>query len=36
MIREMNAVGILIDLAHTNDVCARDIIETSENDTAKI
>ena len=30
MIREMNAAGILIDLAHTNDVCALDIIETSE------
>lgn len=29
MIREMNACGILIDIAHNNDVCARDIIEQS-------
>jgi membrane dipeptidase len=30
MIREMNRQGILIDLAHTNDVCALDIIDVSE------
>lgn len=30
MVREMNQCGILIDLAHTNDVCALDIIEVSE------
>ncbi len=30
MIEEMNANGILIDLAHTNDVCALDIIELSQ------
>ena len=30
MIEEMNANGILIDLAHTNDVCALDIIELSK------
>ncbi|MBM3276739.1 MAG: membrane dipeptidase [Candidatus Handelsmanbacteria bacterium] len=29
MIREMNRAGILIDLAHTNEVCALDIIENS-------
>ena len=30
MIQEMNRAGILIDLAHTNDPCALDIIEVSE------
>ena len=30
MIAEMNANGILIDLAHSNDPCALDIIEVSE------
>ena len=30
MIQEMNRVGILIDLAHTNAPCALDIIEVSE------
>ena len=30
MIEEMNAAGILIDLAHSNDPCALDIIEVSE------
>jgi len=30
MIREMNRCGILIDLAHTGDVCSLDIVETSE------
>ena len=29
MIAEMNRAGMLIDLAHTNEVCALDIIETS-------
>ena len=29
MIAEMNAAGILIDLAHSNDPCALDIIEVS-------
>lgn len=29
MIEEMNLAGILIDLAHTNEVCALDIIEVS-------
>ena len=29
LIAEMNRAGILIDLAHTNEVCALDIIETS-------
>lgn len=30
IIHEMNRAGILIDLAHTNDSCALDIIEVSE------
>jgi membrane dipeptidase len=30
MIQEMNSAGILIDLAHTNDPCALDVIEVSE------
>ena len=30
MIEEMNRNGMLIDLAHTNDVCALDIIEISQ------
>ncbi len=30
MIREMNAAGILIDLAHSNDPCALDVIEVSQ------
>ena len=29
MIGEMNRCGILIDLAHSNDICARDVIEVS-------
>ncbi len=29
MIQEMNRNGIVIDISHSNDVCARDIIETS-------
>lgn len=34
MIQEMNRNGILIDLAHTNEVCALDVIETSEKPVA--
>jgi membrane dipeptidase len=30
MIQEMNSCGILIDLAHSNDPCALDVIEVSE------
>jgi len=30
MIREMNAAGILIDVAHSNDPCALDVIEVSQ------